>query len=102
MSYIQKLAQIAKKELGERRTYCISNIEDKIIAGQSACEFCLCPYKNGGWQVFIQDLGRGDIYEEYHFKSEREACIKFIEITDKYYHLSKYLSEFEDMEKATS
>ena len=48
----------------------------------------------GGWRVYIQEFGRGNIYEEYIFKDEREACIKFIEITDEYYHLSKYLSEF--------
>ena len=95
MSYIQRLAEIAKKEIGDRETYCISNNEDKIIAGNAACEFFLRPYKNGGWHVVIQELGRGFIYEDYHFKTEREACIKFIEITDEYYHLSKYLSEFE-------
>ena len=35
------------------------------------------------------------VYEDYHFKTEREACRKFIEISEEYYHLSKYLSEFE-------
>lgn len=33
---------------------------------------------------------------ENKFDTEREACVKFIEITDKYYHLSKYLGEFQE------
>ena len=95
MRYIQRLAEIAIKELGNKKTYCIRNADYKILAGQAACEFYLRPHKSGGWQVFTQELGRGFIYEDYHFKTEREACIKFIEITDEYYHLSKYLNEFE-------
>ena len=93
MSYVERLAEIATQEIEKGETYCISN-EEKIIAGQAACEFVLRPNKNGGWRVYIQEFGRGNIYEEYIFKDEREACIKFIEITDEYYHLSKYLSEF--------
>ena len=94
MSYVERLAEIATKEIPKGETYCISNSEDKIIAGLGAPEFALRPNKNGGWRVLVQEGGRGTIYEEYIFKDEREACIKFIEITDEYYHLSKYLSEF--------
>ena len=95
MKYIEKLIQILNKNVGNSGLYCISNDKDKIIAGQGAAEFVLRPHKDGGWRVLVQEGGRGDIYEDYHFKTEREACIKFIEITDEYYHLSKYLHEFE-------
>ena len=95
MNYIQKLAEIAKKELNNKHLYCIRNKEYKIIAGNAACEFYIRPDKNGEWQVFSQEFGRGEIYEDYHFNNEREACRKFIEITDYCYHLSKYLKEFE-------
>ena len=95
MNYLQRLAQITTKELGNKEFYCIRDSEYKILAGQAACEFYLRPDKTGNWQVLIQEGGRGDVYEDYHFKTEREACKKFIEISEEYYHLSKYLSEFE-------
>jgi len=94
VNYIQRLAEITHKELSDRRAYCINNSNDKIIAGNAACEYFLRPHKNGGWRVGFQELGRGIVYEDYHFKTEREACIKFIEISEDDYHLSKYLSEF--------
>ena len=94
MKYVEKLAQILTQEIGDD-TYCISNIEDKIIAGEADYEYFLRPYKNDYWRVGFKELGRGIVYEDYHFKTEREACRKFIEISEEYYHLSKYLSEFE-------
>ena len=97
MGYIQRLAEIASKELDDRHLYCISDADDKIIAGNPACEFEIRPCKDGGWRVFLQEFGRGVIYEEYHLATERKACIKFIEITDKYYHLGKYLGEFKEV-----
>ena len=99
MGYIQRLAEIAAEELGDRHLYCISDADDKIIAGNPACEYFMRPLKNGSWWVALQEFGRGDIYEEYHVNTEREACIKFIEMTDEYYHLSKYLGEFKEVHK---
>ena len=96
MGYIQRLAEIATKELGDRRLYCIRDAANKIIAGDVACEFYIRPCKAGGWQVFLQEFGRGVIYQDYRLSTEREACIKFIEITEDEYHLGKYLSEFDE------
>ena len=95
MRYVEKLAQIIDKYAKSKGLYCILNHENKIIAGEAAAEFFLCPNKADGWRVYLQEFGRGDIYKDYYFKTEREACRKFIEISEEYYHLSKYLSEFE-------
>ena len=95
MKYINKLVQILDKNAVNIGLYCISNDKDKIIAGEAAAEFFLCPHKKGGWRVYLMEFGRGVIYQDYHLDTEREACIKFIEISECYYHLSKYLNEFE-------
>ena len=94
MDYVQKLARIVSEKIGNKGVYCIHDSTGKLIAGQGAGGNCLSPDKNGGWRVFIQELARADIYEDYHLETEREACIKFIEITEDKYHLSKYLSVF--------
>ena len=96
MGYIQRLAEIAIKELGDRHLYCIRDGKNKVIAGDELCEFYIRPSRAGGWDVFLQELGRGVIYEEYHLNTEREACIKFIEMTKDVYHLSRYIGEFEE------
>ena len=99
MGYVQKLAKIADDELGDRHLYCIRDAANNVIAGDTACECYLRPDKSGGWRVFLQEFGRGVIYEDYHLNTEREACVKFIEMTEDYYHLGKYLSEFEEPRK---
>ncbi len=43
----------------------------------------------------MQEPGRGIVYEEYYLDAEREACIKFLKMTDDEYYLGKYISEFE-------
>jgi len=99
MGYVQRLAEIAVKELGDRHLYCISDENDNIIAGNGACECYLRPARTGGWHAVIQEFGRGTIYEDHQLNTEREACVKFIEMTEEYYHLSNYLSEFEEPRK---
>ena len=95
MGYANKLADILTKEFGDKRSYCIRNADDKVITGNTDNSYCIEPRKKGGWRVFIQEPGRGNVYEDYHLDTEREACVKFIEMTKDEYHLSKYLSEFE-------
>ena len=99
MRYIQRLAEITTKELSDD-DYCVRDAFNTVIAGDAAaCTFCIRPHKSSGWQVFCHEPARGLIYQDYHLDTEREACIKFIEMTDRYYHLSKYLGEFEEGKK---
>ena len=94
-SCIKRLAEITSQCLTHGELYCISDANDKIIAGVAACEFEIRPYKkDGSWLVSLHEFGRGTVYEEYHLATELEACIKFIEMTEDEYHLSGYLSEF--------
>ena len=95
MGYIQRLAGIAEKINDD--DYCIRDDHNSVIAGDAAgCTFYIRPHKSGGWQVFCQEPARGTIYEDYHLATEREACVKFIEMTEDYYHLGKYLGEFKE------
>ena len=94
LSYIKRLAEITSQCLTHGELYCISDANDKIIAGAAACEFEIRPYQAGGWLVSLHEFGRSTVYEEYYLNTEREACIKFIELTEDEYHLSGYLSEF--------
>ena len=100
MGAIARLAEITRKELDEDELYCIRDANDKVIAGMPVCEYAIEPHKKGGWRVFLREAGRGNVYEDYHFDTEHEACVKFIEMTEDEYHLSRYLSEFEEKKTA--
>ena len=95
MAHIERLGEILTKKFGNTRAYCVRNADDKVIAGYPDCSFYIRPHKTGGWLVTNQEPGRGIIYQKYHLATEREACIKFIEMTERSYHLGEYLDEFE-------
>lgn len=42
---------------------------------------------------------RGEVFQSYRFDNERDACIKFLEMTDYDYHLAQYIPDFKKMKR---
>ena len=51
--------------------------------------------KKQKWFSRIIDTSRGAICENEYCDNEREACISFIKMSEKWFHLSSHLAEFE-------
>lgn len=51
--------------------------------------------KTQRWYARIVDTSRGVICENIYCKDEREACVAFIEMSERWLHLSRHLNEFE-------
>ena len=51
--------------------------------------------KKQKWFSRIVDITRGAICENEYCNNEREACASFIKMSERWFHLSSYLPEFE-------
>lgn len=96
MAYVERLGELLTKTFGDRESYCVFDENGKMIAGSGCYSFCIEPCKTGGWRVISEEPGRGVVYKDYHLDTEREACIKFLEMTDKYYHLGNHVRDFQE------
>ena len=94
--YLRRLAQILKEKVPEKKGYWIIGSDDKTIVGET--DFFNIEPDGKNWKVYFQE--RGTVYKSYTCQTEREACVKFIEMTEDEYHLSRYLSEFEEKKTA--
>ena len=90
--YLRRLAQILIEEIPEKKGYWIIGSDGKTIVGET--NFFNIEPDGEKWKVYFQE--RGIVFESYICQTEREACIKFIEMTEDEYHLSKYLGEFQE------
>lgn len=80
--YLRKPVQLLK-ENGAERSYWILGSGGKVLA-RGADFFNIEPTEDG-WRVYFQERGR--IYKSYTCRTEREACSKFLKLTNDDYHL---------------
>jgi len=48
------------------------------------------------WTALIHEVGRADFYVQGEYDTSREACIKFLEMSDVELHLASHIPEFEE------
>ncbi len=90
--YLEQLADLLKENNISKGMCAVVDKNNNLLAGMRGG--CYELRFKGKWIVRLVEFGRGYVYDEKFFDTEREACIGFLQMSDEDFHLASHIPEF--------
>ena len=95
MKYLERLYKILEEGKIPRWKYGFYTGDSNWPFGDSGAAYQIeYQPERKKWIALIHELGRADFYVQGEYDTSREACIKFLEMSDVTLHLASHIPEF--------